>query len=84
LYEEDFDFVQAACIRLAANDDEVVRGNAVLGFGHLARRFGELLPEGVSVVRAALSDPSEYVRGQAHAAADDISHFLEIDLGGAQ
>jgi len=31
LYEDDFDFVQHACTQLSKHDDEIVRGNAVLG-----------------------------------------------------
>jgi hypothetical protein len=54
-----------------------VRGNAVLGFGHLARRFRRL-DEGVvrPIIENALLDADPYVRGQADAAADDVAHFL--------
>jgi hypothetical protein len=79
LEEEDLDVVERACLRLSTHADHTVRGNAILGFGHLARRFGQLTPEAVKCVAAGLADPSDYVRGQAHAAASDIKHFLGVD-----
>lgn len=80
LYEEDFDFVQRVCVMLSSHADEIVRGNAVLGFGHISRLFERLSPEAVDIVRNSLHDPSDYVRGQAHAAADDVSQFLGIEV----
>ncbi len=80
LHEEDFDFVQRICIQLSSHSDEIVRGNAVLGFGHLARLFEALSDEAIDIVRDRLRDPSSYVRGQAHAAAGDLSHFLGVEV----
>ena len=80
LYEEDFDVVEAACVQLSAHPDEIVRGNAVLGFGHLARLFGRAGTIAVDIVKKALLDESSYVRGQAHAAASDLEHFLGLRL----
>lgn len=69
--------VETVCVALSAHDDEWVRGNAVLGFGHLARTLGRLDEARVRpVVEAALRDPSAVVRGQAVSAADDLTHFL--------
>lgn len=66
-----------ACIEAARVDDEVVRGNAILGFSHLARRFRQLDRVLVEpLIAAALKDESEYVRGQAQSAADDVELFL--------
>jgi hypothetical protein len=81
LYEDDFDTVYSACVQLSSHPDEVVRGNAILGFGHLARLFGRLGNEAPGLVKRALADTSSYVRGQAHAAAGDLQHFLRIDVG---
>lgn len=78
LYEDDFEFAQRACITLSGHAQEIVRGNAVLGFGHLARLFGRLDPEALAIVRERLRDPSDYVRGQAHSAAVDILQFLGL------
>ena len=75
--EGDRDWAEDVCVRLSVHPQEWVRGNAVLGFGHLAREFRALSRARVEpLVRAALSDPSPVVRGQAEAAADDITHVL--------
>jgi hypothetical protein len=79
LYEEDFDVVYKACVQISSHSDEIVRGNAILGFGHLARLFGRLGDEAPGLVKNALLDTSEYVRGQAYAAAGDLRHFLGIE-----
>lgn len=80
LYEDDFDTVYDACVKLSSHPDEVVRGNAILGFGHLARLFGRLGEEAPSIVKHGLVDVSNYVRGQAYASAGDLQHFLGIEL----
>ena len=38
----DWAWSQAICVRLAGHPDANVRGNAILGFGHLARVCGKL------------------------------------------
>ena len=38
----DYGFAQSMCIRLLQTEDEGVRGNAVIGLAHIARRFGRL------------------------------------------
>jgi hypothetical protein len=55
-----------------------VRGNALLGFGHLARVLGVMRePEAVrALVEAGLADPDPYVSGQSEAAASGLEHFL--------
>ena len=80
LYEDDFDFARTACIRLCSHDNETIRGNAILGFGHLARLFGRQGEQEIALVKRALHDPSAYVRGQANAAAGDLKHFLGVDV----
>ena len=77
LVAEPLEWAQSCCIQLARHRNANVRGNAVLAFGHLARRFGRLDPQRIRrLVQIALYDPSEYVRGQANSAADDLSTFL--------
>jgi len=76
LYDDDREAVEAACIALSTHADENIRGNAILGFGHLARRFRSLKSESRAIVRRGLKDPSEYVRGHAYAAAGDLEMFL--------
>jgi len=80
LYSEDFEEAQSLCIRLAHHPHYNVRANALLGFGHLARRFGRLNRAIVTpLVKKGQDDPEEFVRDQANSAADDIAHFLESD-----
>ena len=77
LHLADFEFAQQLCQKLSNHSDSTVRGNAVLGFGHLARRFRRLDEASVPpIIEAAIKDESDYVRGQACAAADDLIHFL--------
>lgn len=83
LYEDDFDMAYSACVKLSSHPDEVVRGNAILGLGHLARLFGRLGEEAPAIVKHGLADESAYVRGQAYAAAGDLQHFLDIELRNA-
>jgi hypothetical protein len=80
LEEEDRELIEQACLRLSAHVDEEVRGNAILGLGHVARRFGQLSSAAIETVKRGLADTSEYVRGQAHAAAGDVRHFVGIEV----
>ena len=76
LHAEDRRWAEQLCARLATHADPYVRGNAVLGFGHLARRFHAIdwtLVE--PLLREGLRDAHPFVRGQANAAADDNRHF---------
>lgn len=72
-------YAERVCRRLARHPDPTVRGNALLGFGHLARTVGVMeRPEEVrALVCAGLADASDYVRGQAEAATMDLRHFLK-------
>ena len=77
LYSDDLDWAQRLCVRLAAHPHFNVRGNAILGFAHLARRFGRLDRAAVEpLVLNALADSDAYVRGHADAAVDDLRQFL--------
>ena len=80
LHEVELVWAENFCRGLASHAHPSVRGNAVLGLGHLARRFGTLEPSAVPIIESALHDPDEFVRGQAHAAADDLNHFLGLRL----
>ena len=77
LFSDDCGWAESICIRAASNKKPTVRGNAILGLGHIARRFGDFNQPQVTtkIIETALSDYSEYVRGQAESAADDISAF---------
>lgn len=77
LEAEDREWAQSICVQLCRHRNAQVRGNAVAGFGHLARRFGRLDPQRVRrLVDIALHDPSAYVREQAASTADDLRTFL--------
>ena len=77
MYEEDQRYAEELCVRLARHPHFNVRGNAVLGFGHIARVHRRLEKKIVQpIIAAALKDQDEYVRGQAHSAKDDTEHFL--------
>ena len=77
MYDADWQYAQDLCVRLSSHSHFNVRGNAVLGFGHIARVHGRLDRALVQpIIVAALQDPDEYVRGHGHDAIDDTSHFL--------
>lgn len=75
-------YAERICRQLARHAHPNVRGNALLGFGHLARTAGVVRePDEVrALVEAGLADPDPYVSGQAEAAADDLEHFLQWTL----
>lgn len=77
----DCDWALSVCVRLATHEDPSVRGNAVLGFGHLARTCPDLdLGATAPLLSAALDDTHAYVRGQAQAARMDIEQFRAVAL----
>ena len=81
MLSNDGKWAEEICLKLAVHDHYNVRGNAILGFGHIARINGELnYKKHLSFVTKALTDDNSYVKGQAHDVADDIKHFLGIDL----
>jgi len=78
LYSDDSHWSEEICLRLSGHEHFNVRGNAILGFGHIARIHGRLNENKVKpVIEAGLNDKSDYVRGQANAAADDVEFFLK-------
>jgi hypothetical protein len=80
LHAPDRDFAERFCVAASTHTNDEVRGNAILGFGHIARRFGVLSPEIRGVIERGLSDPSEYVRGHSWAAASDAGQFLHWEI----
>ena len=78
LHDEDLAWAESFCARLALHDSPIVRGATLLGFAHLARRFGELREDRVRpLIEAGLADADAEVRGQADDAADDIEMFTK-------
>lgn len=78
LHSDDPTWAEGICLRLAEHEHFNVRGNAILGFGHIARIHHQLNEGRVKpLIEAALRDESDYVRGQADGAADDVELFLK-------
>jgi len=78
LNSDELSWAESFCLSLSGHTNELVRGNAILGLGHLARRFGRLdSPASKSAVAQALTDNSVYVRDQADSAHDDLEQFLQ-------
>jgi hypothetical protein len=74
---EDREWAECSCAQLAKHRNANVRGNALLGFGHLARRFGRLDRNRVKrLIEIGLHAHNEYVRERAESAADDLETFL--------
>ena len=74
---EDREWAECCCAQLARHRNANVRGNALLGLGHLARRFGRLDRNRVKrLIEVGLYAHNEYVRERAESAADDLETFL--------
>ncbi len=80
----DYDgWAESICLKLSSHHDFNVRENSILGFGHIARVTGVLKEKNIKhIIENAMCEENEYVRGQAHAAADDVSHFLGWEIKG--
>jgi hypothetical protein len=78
MFERDWLYIQDLCVRLSSHPHPNVRGNAILGFGHAARRFRCLDQQIVQpIIQSGLEDENTFVRGQANAAKDDTEFFLK-------
>jgi hypothetical protein len=81
LYADDSQWAEDICVRLAGHENAIVRGNAVLGFGHLARIKGNLTESRVRpLIEDALRDENTFVRDHAESAADDVESFLRWQI----
>jgi hypothetical protein len=80
----DFEWALARCIEWSGHRDPYVRGNAILSFGHLARRFGHMDQCVGPIIQSAMVDDDEHVRGHAHSAADDISWYTDWGFDGCE
>jgi hypothetical protein len=77
LHDVDLGWAEAFCERCAQHPDAGVRGSALLGFGHLARRFRRLNSVRVRpLLEAGLRDSDPSVRGKAGSAVEDVELFL--------
>jgi HEAT repeat protein len=65
------------CLRLAEHPHFNVRGNAILGLGHIARTCRMLNTQAaVPAIASALRDEHEFVRGHARSAVEDLRMYL--------
>jgi hypothetical protein len=70
-------WAECCCAQLTKHHSAEVRGTALRGFGHLARRFGILDPNRVrKLIENGLHSQHEFVRREAESAADDVETFL--------
>jgi HEAT repeat protein len=70
-------------IELAGAENALVRGNALISLGHLARRFRALDEARVRpLIETGLADPDASVRALAKSAADEIHQFLHWTFAG--
>ena len=76
----DYEWSESICIQLADHAHFNVRGNAILGFGHLARIFSVASDQARRLVWKALQDEHQDVRGHAEDARDDIELFTKTKL----
>jgi hypothetical protein len=80
MYSNAYEPAESLLLELSKHQDSNVRGNAVLGFGHLARVHRRSSAKAVEVVTESLRDADGYVRGQANSAADDINLFSDLKV----
>lgn len=78
LYSDDQEYAENFCVQLSNHEHFNVRGNAILGFGHIARIHRKLNEKRVKpIIKNALKDENEYVSGHANDVVDDTKHFLK-------
>ncbi|AUX25687.1 uncharacterized protein SOCEGT47_062360 [Sorangium cellulosum] len=78
-------WAEQICLRLAGHPSPDVRGNALLGLGHLARIFRSLHRRRVQpAIEAGLQDRDPGVRGHASSAAEDVAWYLGWVLAGRE
>src|SRR5687767_6219278 len=78
LHSGDGVWAETIAYRLIDHQDPLVRGNAFLSLGHIARVHGTLdRSRAIDVLRVATHDMEEYVRGHALDALDDVQHWIK-------
>jgi hypothetical protein len=81
----DSKWTQKILSRLATHPHPHVRGNAIGGFGHLARTTRKLTKKLVfPLIMEAFLDEHEYVRGKADDAASDIRVYMKWKIRSPQ
>lgn len=76
LAHEDSVWITQLALELARHTDPFVRGNSLLAFSHVARRFRALDEAARPVIERGLLDDEPWVLGKARDAAHDLGQFL--------
>jgi hypothetical protein len=77
LEAQNREWAEVCCARMARHRNANLRGCALRGLGHLARRFGQLDRRRVQrLIEIGLHAHNEAVRAGAESAADDTETFL--------
>lgn len=77
LEAQNREWAEVCCARLARHRNANVRGCALQGLGHLARRFGQLDRRRVQrLIEIGLHAHNEAVRAGAESAAEDTETYL--------
>lgn len=75
--EIDIEFKRNIIFKYARDNNDALRGTAILCIGHLARIHGELpKTETIKIILKGIVDSSLYVRNQTESALDDIDIFI--------
>jgi len=70
----DCEWAAHICAKLASHADALVRGNALLGFGYLAKWCTHVFPQdSIGLVLNGLTDSEDWVRKQASIAVEEIA-----------
>ena len=78
LYSDDYKYAENFCVQLSNHECFAVRGNAIQGFGHIARIHDKLDEERIKpIIEKALKDENKFVRSNAVDAEDDTTIFLK-------
>lgn len=78
IHDEDRSFAELFCQKYSNHSDSNVRGNAILGFAHIARIQGSLNEHVIKpIIKKGLIDENEYVRGHSIDAKEDTEWFLK-------
>lgn len=76
-------WAENVCCSLCEHPHFNVRGNAILGLGHIARTCRKLdLDRAVPLISNAFNDPHEYVRSHANNAACELELYLGVTVPG--
>lgn len=76
----DYGFAQLMCIELLKEDNEIIRGNAVIGLAHIARRFKKLDKRIVKPYLLRELRENVECRDLIVEAIDDINMYLKWNI----